>query len=176
MQYSDIILDDNDSSTINQQVYPRYGTPEIYNGRVSSQLAVINVPIKQGFAFDGWFTELSGGVKVIDADGIPVANVEDLTDENGNWILVGGQPRFYAQWTAEEYDVTLDLNGGSLPEGSSNPMKVTYGEKYEGLPTPTRAGWEFLGWYLDSACTIKYEKIEKGTTGNLVLYAKWDVE
>ena len=34
-------------------------------------------------------------------------------------------------------------------------------------------GYVFMGWYLDQACTIKIEKIEEGTTGNLKLYAKW---
>ena len=34
---------------------------------------------------------------------------------------------------------------------------------------------EFLGWYLDRECTgDKITKINKGTTGNMTLYAKWE--
>jgi len=32
----------------------------------------------------------------------------------------------------------------------------------------------FLGWFLDKECTRRLEKLEKGTTGNIILYAKWD--
>lgn len=36
--------------------------------------------------------------------------------------------------------------------------------------------YKFLGWYLNKECTgDKITKIEKGTTGNLILYAKWEI-
>ena len=57
------------------------------------------------------------------------------------------------------------------------PTSITSYTVLDEIVLPAATGSvAFLGWYLDSACTIKYEKIEKGTTGNLVLYAKWDVE
>lgn len=43
------------------------------------------------------------------------------------------------------------------------------------LPNPQREGYEFSGWYLDSAHTIPFDqrkKIKKDT----VLYAKWSKE
>lgn len=42
------------------------------------------------------------------------------------------------------------------------------------LPIPT-GNIEFLGWYLDAECTISIENIQKGSTGNIVLYAKWNI-
>ena len=42
------------------------------------------------------------------------------------------------------------------------------------LPVAT-GNVKFIGWYLTSDCSgEKVEKIKKGTTGNLVLYAKWE--
>ena len=42
------------------------------------------------------------------------------------------------------------------------------------LSAPT-ASIEFLGWYLDHDATSEQViKIEKGTTGDLILYAKWE--
>ena len=57
----------------------------------------------------------------------------------------------------------------------STPVKYTILEEVE-LPTPTATGGTFTGWYLEPSCTNKVEKIEKGTYGNLVLYAGWSVE
>ena len=33
-----------------------------------------------------------------------------------------------------------------------------------------------MGWYRDSKLTKKVVKIAKGTTGNITLYAKWQLE
>lgn len=44
------------------------------------------------------------------------------------------------------------------------------------IPTPERAGYRFLGWYDNPQFTgNKIESIQKGTTGNLSLYAKWEL-
>ena len=46
-------------------------------------------------------------------------------------------------WIKEGYIVTLDPNGGSV---SPSTKIYRYGDKYENLPTPTRLGYQFLGW------------------------------
>ena len=74
--------------------------------------------------------------------------------------------------------------GGSLDSLSSNRTIYTYGEEngtitatYNAvnLPTPTREGYTFEGWYKDSGCT-DVNKIN-GTiitpTEDITLYAKW---
>ncbi len=55
------------------------------------------------------------------------------------------------------------------------PSNQTYSINDEiTLEDATREGYEFLGWYLDSKCEgEKITKIDKGTVGNIVLYAKW---
>ena len=52
----------------------------------------------------------------------------------------------------------------------ANEFKFTIEDGVQ-LIVPTRKGYEFLGWYIGEE---KVEKVEKGTTGNLTLTAKWN--
>ena len=53
-------------------------------------------------------------------------------------------------------------------------LSYTINDEFD-LPVAT-SSMEFLGWYLDKEFTKPITKIEKGTTGNLILYAKWKTE
>ena len=65
------------------------------------------------------------------------------------------------------YTVKYNLNGGT--NNKSNPTSY-YGKKIT-LQNPTRKGYSFAGWYSDS----KYKtKITSFSSGNKVLYAKWN--
>ena len=58
----------------------------------------------------------------------------------------------------EGYTVTFDSNGGSV-----NPTSkiVRYGETYGNLPTPTKAGYTFLGWNLEnSLLPSQYQQVD----------------
>ena len=69
------------------------------------------------------------------------------------------------------YTVTFNANGGSTPTASKT---VAYGSTYGTLPTPTRSGYAFLGWFTDS---IAGTQVTDSTTVNLsdnqTLYAHW---
>lgn len=76
----------------------------------------------------------------------------------------------YATWNC---DVTLDPTGGEV-----NPSKITTAyHKPVTLPTPTRYGFAFEGWYTkkDGAGT-KYVSNVTEIPGNITLYAKWRCE
>lgn len=49
----------------------------------------------------------------------------------------------YPKWELKGYVLTLDTKGGKLSE---TEVVVRYGEPYGELPTPTRKGYDFLGW------------------------------
>ncbi|MBQ2714326.1 MAG: leucine-rich repeat protein, partial [Clostridia bacterium] len=51
-----------------------------------------------------------------------------------------------AQWTLNEYTVTLNVNGGNAL--SQTTQKVTYNTEFT-LLIPTSDGYEFVGWYCD---------------------------
>ena len=73
--------------------------------------------------------------------------------------------------TVENYDIQYILNGGSLP--SNAPLKYGTGETFT-LPTPTRSGYVFSGWYTNSSFSgSPVTQITGGDTGDKTFYAKW---
>lgn len=68
------------------------------------------------------------------------------------------------------YAITYVLNGGTNSSentpGYTGPWNVT-------LKDPSRAGYEFGGWYTDAKYKNKITKISKGSKGDYTLYAKW---
>lgn len=68
------------------------------------------------------------------------------------------------------YRITYFLNGGK--NNSLNPSRYSDKEDIR-IYDPTKDYYEFQGWYVDSEYKNKIEIIEKGTTGDLTLYALW---
>ena len=70
-----------------------------------------------------------------------------------------------------QYTVTFDANGGSVSTASK---VVTYGQTYGTLPTPTKSGNQFLGWYtaLTGGNMVTADTVVN-TTGDRTLYAHW---
>lgn len=75
-----------------------------------------------------------------------------------------------ASWNTISYDVTYHLNGGS---GASD-RTYTIETANITLPTPTKTGYTFGGWYDNSSCTgEEVSSITVGSTGNREYWAKW---
>lgn len=71
----------------------------------------------------------------------------------------------------KQYTITYTLNGGS---GTMTPTTYTVETATFNLPTPTKAGSTFEGWYTTSDFSgSKVTQITKGSTGNKTFYAKW---
>ena len=64
-------------------------------------------------------------------------------------------------YTADEYSVLLNTNGGKLDQSS---VTVTYGQTYADLPVPTRNGYVFTGWYTKLSGGMKIDENTKVTT------------
>ena len=70
-----------------------------------------------------------------------------------------------------KYTVTFNANGGTTPTASKT---VTYKSTYGALPTPTRTGYTFNGWYTAKSGGSKVtSSTVVSTTGNRTLYAQW---
>lgn len=115
----------------------------------------IAVVTKVGYSFDGWYSD--GAFTQVAADKI-------LKGSTGNLD-------FYAKWTPIEYVITYNLFGGSYV-GEGNPGNYNIEQEIT-LKTPEREGYVFGGWYTLSEGGERVEVIEKGTTGNIDLYARW---
>lgn len=128
------------------------GNPSRYTYGTAVTLAD---PTRTGYTFGGWFT--NSGFSGDAVTKIPADATEAKT--------------FYAKWTANEYTVTFDANEGKVtPENKT----VTYDGIYGELPTPTRSGYKFLGWFTDVTGTNKVTADNKvSITAAQTLYAHW---
>ena len=120
----------------------------------ASTAVTLPTPTRSGYIFAGWYTAASGGTRVGVAgeNYVPSANIT-----------------LYAQW-GKPCTVTYDANGGSCG---------TTSEKYTGealtLPTPTRDGYWFIGWYdaAEGGNKIGDADAKYNPAGETTLYAHW---
>jgi len=102
---------------------------------------------KDGFNLAGYFTASSGGVKVINADGTLVANVDGYTAD-GKWAYASPTLTLYAQWAPLTTAIHLNANGGS-PDVE---LTFTYGKNlsYGGsFSYPTMNGYGAIGMFTE---------------------------
>ena len=85
-------------------------------------------PVKKGWQFEGW-TTLDGGSTLVTAD---------------SEVKKASSHTLYARWTAQEYTVSFDANGGTAGQSQKT---VVYGKAYGSLPEASRESSTFLGWY-----------------------------
>lgn len=82
-----------------------------------------------------------------------------------------GDKTYTANWEVNIYAITLDTSGGNALDAisytiESDPIK---------LPTPTRVGYNFVGWTGEGITTPQTEVIiPTGSTGNKAYTANWE--
>lgn len=124
--------------------------------RTGERITKPTEPIRTGHTFGGWYTD------------------QNCTRAWEFDNTVSGPMTLYAKWTANTYTVTFDAKGGVLTdvEGSKT---VTYGAAYGDLPAPTRAGYDFAGWFTaedESGTQVTAETMVSMTAAH-TLYALW---
>ncbi len=131
------------------------GSSEVYFYTVE-QTVTLPTPTRTGYTFLGWTGE---GITT------PQPNV---TIPKGST----GDKTYIENWKLTEYNITMDLNGGS---GQEKVVYTMTDEDFE-LPTPTRNGYEFVGWTGEDITTPQTSVIiPKGSTGNKAYTANWKV-
>ena len=108
----------------------------------------------------------------------------DLNGQTINQIAkesVYGDIQLEPVWQAKQYPITYKDQGNNAFTGiftSQYPSTYTF-EQEEPLTNPTRTGYDFVGWYTDSACTDgnEIEAIpDDQATGGITVYAKWTAQ
>lgn len=106
-------------------------------------------------------------------------NAKNITKYFGVWIAGTYGSNYSNQATATctvtpasvTYPVTFNPNGGRVSTKSKN---VTIGKTYGTLPTPTRTGYDFDGWYTKETGDTKVtETTTVGANPPATLYAHW---
>ncbi|MGN0743745.1 MAG: InlB B-repeat-containing protein, partial [Christensenellales bacterium] len=105
----------------------------------------------------------------------PVRNYYDFAGWYENGVLVESisatrlcDINLVAEWTAVEYTISYDLNGGTCED--TLVTKYTVESEDIILPTLSKDGYIFAGWYDGD---VKVEKIASGSHGDIALLAKW---
>ena len=111
-------------------------------------------PTRAGHTFQGWYTSRDGGARY---------------DFNQT---VTGDVTLYAHWSVNSYTLAFDGNGGKASESS---RKVQYGNQYGTLPTATRTGYAFQGWYTARDGGTKVSPSTTMGAADTTLYARWSV-
>ena len=163
----------NDLFTQNKDLYAIF-TPTTYtitldlNGGSSSTLSVqiqtgdnileklANItPTKTGYTFDYW---MYNGEKI---------SVDKTFDYDNDITLK-------ANFKANEYTLTINLDGGASEGFTGTTISVTYDSPYNNLPKdPTKDGHTFVGWYLNNTL-ITEDSIVKVTDNNQTIVAKYN--
>lgn len=137
--------------------------------------ATITKPTRTGYTFGGYYTGTNGsGTQYVNANGVTVNNM---------YSTVAKDTTLYAKWTANKYTVTTNANGGTIPatsgwtvasDGTTATKTMTYDANYGTLPTPTRTGYTFAGWWTAASNGTQITTSTKmQTASNHTLYAHW---
>ena len=104
---------------------------------------------------------------------------QDVTRYFGCWAACGDGSENPSSMTLNftlvpvtvAYTVKLDPDGGNVSPASK---QVTLGGQYGELPTPTKAGYTFIGWYTEQTGGIKVGRYDSlVNAGSHTLYARW---
>ena len=129
--------------------------------------------------FDGWYRlwddniDYEGnGKKTWTYDGKKYVAYQDTV-----YDAFGSDFTLYGRWIPS-IDVNFQWIGSVIPEGVEPPSTVSLAlsdsETASFTPiVPSKEGYEFDGWYKDSACTKPYDKNGENLTENTTLYGRW---
>ena len=155
---------DDDDKTVYTVIFETDGgTPTPSVQRVeegSTATAPTTNPTKVGYAFVFWY--LDGATTAYNFN-TPIS--KDIT--------------LFAKWqeeaTAEYWQVTWNLNGGTWPSGDNHTTRVVKGGTLAEPVAPTKEGNTFNGWYKEAAFKNKIT-FPCEVMSDFKLYAKWETE
>ena len=139
-----------------------------------SAMPSITIPTRTGHTFGGYYTEKNGGGKQYYTSTGTSANKWDKAENNVT---------LYAKWTINSYNLTANPNGGTigttLPtgwviSGTNAVIKLEYNKAYGTLPTATKAGYVFVGWFTEATGGTAVTSATKMGSANTTIYAHWD--
>lgn len=131
----------------NVTLYAVYTNPKFEN---------YQIPSREGYTFNGWYTAASGGTRW------------------NTTTAISASTTLYAQWEKEKYSITYyDAEATNIP----TEQEKTYGiELALSSQIPVKSGYTFKGWSTDPEVnTVEYLPGAKYTAEqSVILYAVWE--
>lgn len=125
-------------------------------GYYGQKLGELATPARDGYTFQGWYTEQNGGTKISSATMYP------LTDTT-----------YYAVWTANTYHITYDANSGT---GAPAKQAFSFNSGATISSTkPTRTGYTFTGWKLNNDILQPGSAVPTNSK-DITLTAQWSLD
>jgi uncharacterized repeat protein (TIGR02543 family) len=144
--YSTITYNSNGGSNVEQEVHA-----------AGSILFRPADPMKAGHTFDAWYSD---------------AALNTLFDFSST--MSEDDQILFAKWAPNTYTLILDVTEGRAWADASGSKSVIYGQSYGALAMPTRADYNFSGWY---TARTGGERVTAETvwqaTQDLSIYAQW---
>ena len=166
---------------------------------------LIPVPTKEGYTFAGWYTDTDYNTlvnitsnKSEDLKKLNVFNMISVLDEDGCGRNDESFAMVYAKWIKDEEEecpvmmgagvniVNYETNGGSEVSRLTVCKTCADATVERNIPTSTKEGYKFLGWYTDSSLSTKVTFDSYGLPTNTkwekvgcydsetTVYAKWE--
>ena len=97
----------------------------------------------------------------------------DRVTESSQFTVNGKRVDLYGKIIPKTITITLELGGGTLPDGESSTVTRTYGSRYD-LPKPTRHGYSFTSWYTaETGGSAIFQATTITQTNDHTVYAHW---
>ncbi len=146
-EVQELLKEKNDTKEETKYTVNFYNQDELLETQVTSEINYPN-PNKKGYTFDGWYED------------------NNLTIKHES-STVTSDLNLYGKWTPKNYKISFDSQGGNTLDAK----EVTYDQTYGDLPTPTRQGYTFTGWYLNNTHITSQSKVQ--ITQDTTLKASW---
>ena len=129
--------------------------------------------------FDGWYRlwdnridSEAAGKKTWTYEGKKYVAYQDTV-----YDAFGSDFTLYGRWIPS-IDVNFQWIGSVTPKDVEPPATVSLPLRDDGTASftpdvPSQEGYEFDGWYKDSACTERYNESGEDLTANTTLYGRW---
>jgi uncharacterized repeat protein (TIGR02543 family) len=141
--------------------------PETRAVTYASPYSLIEMPVRTGYTFSGWYTAPGGtGTKLADGNGV---------SSSASWTIPANTT-VYASWTANTYTIYLNP---LLDSVELTTLTVTYDSPMPTVIPPTQTGYIFEGYYANSGVSKYYQS--DGTSAKnwaiasdyVILLANW---
>lgn len=165
MELEDHARTDDNKATLSYVYYPECtvyyvdgedtGTLVSYYLQKESEALTLPERTTTGYEFDSWCVdkELTEEITTIDKS------------VGKDWYL-------YPKKTPIAYNINYELDGGVNPEDTKTTYTIE--DNSFTLPTPTKKGYDFMGWYATPLLETAITEIDTQQCKDVSVYAKWE--